>query len=72
MTDQDARLATRQALRRWLWGHSGRISGLVLGLLAAAFLVLLGVAGYAPAYGLLVLVVVGMLLIVLGGKVSRR
>jgi hypothetical protein len=72
VTDQEARLATRRAMRRWLWDHSGRISGIALGLFAAAFLVLLGLAGYSPAYGLLVVIVVGLLLVILGGKVSKR
>lgn len=58
--------------RQWLWDHIGRLSGLVLGALAFAFLCLLAALGWAPAYGLVVIVVVGVLMIVVGGRIRGR
>ena len=51
-----------------LWDHIGRISGVVLGLAVAAFLVVLAVAGDPQALGIIVVVVVGVALIYLGGR----
>lgn len=51
----------------WLAGHIGRLAGGVLGLAAIAFLAFLAVLGYAPALGVLVVVVAGVLMISLGG-----
>jgi len=59
-----------------LWDHIGVISGVVLGLLFFAFLVVLAAAGYTPAFGLIVVIVIGVALVALGGRVhgarSRR
>ena len=55
--------------RHWLWDRSGRISGIVLGLLSCAFLGLLAAAGWAPATGLLVVIAAGVALIAIGGRV---
>ena len=55
--------------RRWLWDHSGRISGIMLGLLACAFLGFLAAAGYTPAIGLLIVIAAGVALIAIGGRV---
>jgi hypothetical protein len=52
----------------WLYDHIGRLSGIVLGLIAVAFLAFLASVGYEPALGLLVVVIVGIVLIILGGK----
>ncbi len=51
-----------------LWDHIGRISGVVLGLAVFAFLVVLAVAGDPQALGIIVVVVAGILLIYLGGR----
>lgn len=58
--------ATRVPFR--LWDHIGRISGVVLGLAVFAFLVVLAVAGDPQALGIIVVVVAGVLLIYLGGR----
>lgn len=55
---------------RWLWDHIGRISGILLGLVAFAFLVVLAAVGWPPAYGLLVLAVVGVAMIAVGGRIK--
>ena len=55
--------------RPWrLWDHIGVISGVVLGLMVLGFLVLLAALGDPYAFGLLVVVVVGVALIFFGGK----
>lgn len=51
-----------------LWDHIGRISGVVLGLLLFALLVLLAVAGDPAALAIIVVVLVGIGLIYLGGR----
>jgi len=54
--------------RQWLWDHIGRLSGAVLGLLALAGLIFLAAIGFKPALGLIAVVLIGLLLIVVGGK----
>lgn len=58
--------------RQWLWDHIGRLSGLFLGACAFAFICLLAALGWAPAYGLVVIVVVGVLMIAVGGRIRGR
>lgn len=58
--------------RRWLWDHIGRISGIVLGLFLAAVLGLLMAAGYSAAGFLLLLVLGGMVMIAVGGRIHGR
>lgn len=48
--------------------HIGVISGLFLGFIAFAFVVLLAIKGFEPAITLLVVLVVGVLLIALGAR----
>ena len=48
--------------------HIGVISGLVLGFIALAFVVLLAIKGFEPAITLLVVLVVGILLISVGAR----
>jgi hypothetical protein len=55
----------------WLWAHIGRISGLVLGLLALAFLTLLAVVGFRAADGILIFVIAMVVMIVIGGRLHR-
>jgi len=52
----------------WLWEHIGRLSGLVLGMFAFAFVAFLAVIGFRPALFLLVLVVSGVAMIAIGGR----
>ena len=58
----------------WLAGHIWRLAGAVLGLAALAGIVILALAeqhqypGYSAAVGVIVVVVVGFVLIVLGGR----
>ncbi|MDA8289522.1 MAG: hypothetical protein M0014_13955 [Actinomycetota bacterium] len=58
--------------RRWVWDHIGRISGIVLGLLLTAVLCLLMAAGYSAAGFLLLLVLGGMVMIAVGGRIHGR
>jgi hypothetical protein len=51
-----------------LWDHIGVISGVILGLMVFAFLIVLAVAGDPDALSLIVVVVVGVALIFFGGK----
>ncbi|MGB9112763.1 MAG: hypothetical protein WCF24_08570 [Acidimicrobiales bacterium] len=55
--------------RRWLWDHAGRLGGIVLGLFAVAFLAILAIAGYTPAALFIPVVLAGLVLIVLGGRI---
>ena len=52
--------------RSWLYNHIGRLSGLALGLVFVALLVVLAANGYAPATSLLVVAVAGFLMISIG------
>jgi hypothetical protein len=52
--------------RSWLYNHIGRLSGLVLGLIFVALLVVLAANGYAPATSLLVIAVAGFVMISVG------
>ena len=54
----------------WLWDHLGRIAGIALGLAAFALVVVLAAAGWPPAYGLIVLVVIGVAMIAVGGRIK--
>ena len=56
---------------RWLYDHLGRLAGAVLLMLAFAFVAFLAAIGFKPAYGLLVFLVVGMAMIVIGGRLHR-
>lgn len=51
-----------------LWDHIGVISGLLLGLVVFAFLVLLAILGDQAALAIVVVVVAGVALIGFGGK----
>lgn len=51
-----------------LWDHIGMISGAILGLLAFAVVLLLAIAGDPAAFGIIVVVVIGIALIYAGGK----
>ena len=57
--------------RSWLWNHIGRLAGFVVALIALGFVALLAVAGYAPAIGLLVFIIVVLVMIVVGGRIHR-
>jgi len=56
--------------RGWLWDHIGRLSGIVLGVVAFALLVLLAALGWPPAFGLVVVIVIGLVMIVVGGRIK--
>ena len=53
----------------WLWDHAGRLSGIALGLLALAALVFLAAIGFRPALFLVVLLVAGVVIIAVGGRI---
>lgn len=63
---------------RWrLWDHIGVISGVFLGLVALGILLVIAAAGDPGAFGILVVIVVGVGLIYFGGQLhgsrsSRR
>lgn len=63
---------TTTSRRQWLWDHIGRLTGLFLGLCAFAFIVLLASLGWTPAYALVVVVLIGMALIIVGGRMRGR
>jgi hypothetical protein len=52
--------------------HVGMISGAVLGTVLFAFLVLLALAGSPGAFVLLVVIVVGVAMVALGGRLRAR
>jgi len=54
---------------QWLWDHAGRIAGLGLGALAFAAMVFLAAIGFRPALFLVVLLVVGIAIIAVGGRI---
>ena len=56
----------RASERSWLYNHIGRLSGLALGLIFIALLVVLAANGYAPATSLLVIAVAGFVMISVG------
>lgn len=65
VTDEQPLVSRRQ----WLWDHAGRLGGIVLGLFAVAFLAILAIAGYTPAALFIPVVLAGLVLIVLGGRI---
>lgn len=54
--------------KRWLWEHAGRLAGVALGLLAIAFLALLAIVGYTPAVLFIPVLIAGLVLIIVGGR----
>ncbi len=67
MSEQGAPPAEEEQEPWRLWDHIGVISGVTLGFLAFAVLVLLAVAGYPGAVTLIVVIVIGIALIYMGG-----
>ena len=55
--------------RQWLWEHAGRLAGIVLGMLAVAFLAILAIAGYTAAALFIPVLVAGIVLIIVGGRI---
>lgn len=68
MSDRGRPATRRRDPRRPLRDRIGVISGTVLGLIAAGFLVVVALAGGAGGTGVLVVVVVGVALIYFGGR----
>jgi hypothetical protein len=68
MTVNSAETERVDTERGWLWNHIGRLAGLLLFLVAMAFLGLLASVGYKPAEGLLAFVIVVFAMIALGGR----
>ncbi len=58
-----------RALLRLLWDHAGRIAAIFLGIVAALGLLFLAIIGSTPALVLLVVLVVGVAMIALGGRI---
>jgi hypothetical protein len=54
--------------RSWLWDHIGRLAGLLIAMVAIAFVSLLAFAGFLPAEGVLVFLVVVLIMIGVGGR----
>jgi hypothetical protein len=52
----------------WLYNHIGRLAGLFLGLLAFAWVAFLATIGYRPAFFLLMLILAGVAMIAIGGR----
>ncbi len=62
----------REPMLSWLWHHIGMISGLIISLLAIASVVFLAVAGFTDALVLLVIVVFGVAMIIVGGRIRSK
>jgi|GEM_PF-5464738 len=62
----------RDSLLSWLWHHIGVISGLIIAFLAVASVVFLAIAGFTDALVLLVIVVFGMAMIIVGGRIRSK
>ena len=58
--------------REWFINHIGRLAGVFLGAICFAFVVFLAAIGFKPAFGIIVVVVVGVVLISLGGRLHGR
>jgi hypothetical protein len=58
-----------RAVLRLLWDHAGRIAAFFLGAVFLLALLFLAVIGSTPALVLLVVVVVGVAMIALGGRI---
>ena len=58
-----------RGLLRLFWDHAGRISAALIGAVAFIGLLFLAAIGFTPALVLVIVVVVGFVLIVLGGRV---
>lgn len=56
----------------WLYDHIGRISGVVLGLIAFGFVAFLAAIGSKPALGLVIVLVVGVAMIAIGGRMRAE
>jgi 4-hydroxybenzoate polyprenyltransferase len=60
--------APRTREQSWLWNHIGRLVGGLLLLIAIVFIALLAIAGFRPAEGLLVFLIVVFIMIAVGGR----
>jgi hypothetical protein len=69
VSDQDEAWDEQEPWR--LRDHIGVISGVVLGLIAVAVLSLIAAAGDPGAFGILVVVIIGVALIFFGGQLHK-
>ena len=53
----------------WLWDHAGRLAGAVLGSPAFGATVFVAAIGFKPALFLVVLLVAGIVIIAVGGRI---
>ncbi|HUY30000.1 MAG TPA: hypothetical protein VMV02_03280 [Acidimicrobiales bacterium] len=53
----------------WLWAHAGRLAGIALAVVAFAAMVFLAAIGFRPALFLVVLLVTGVAVIAVGGRI---
>ncbi|HVB04992.1 MAG TPA: hypothetical protein VNF07_01935 [Acidimicrobiales bacterium] len=67
-TPRERRIATREIAMVWLGDHVGRLVALTLGFTGLLAIAFLAAIGFRPALGALVVVVVGVALITLGGR----
>jgi hypothetical protein len=67
----DPRSPTMTPTKGWLWGHIGRISGIVLGVMALGVIVFLAAIGFSPAFGVLMFLLIGTALIFVGGRIKH-
>ena len=63
---------SRDSLGSWIWHHIGIILGLVIALLAVASVVFLTIAGFTDALVLLIIIVFGMAMIIMGGRIRSK
>lgn len=65
-----AQASGTRRLGRRIWDHIGMLTGIVIAGLAVGGTVFLAAIGFAPALFLLVLIVAGLVLLIVGGRIK--
>ncbi len=63
---------SRETLPSWLWHHIGMVLGIVITCLAVASVLFLAVAGFTAALVLLVVILFGVAMIIIGGRIRSK
>ncbi len=56
----------------WLWHHIGMILGIIISGLAVASVIFLAIAGFTDALVLLVIIIFGMAMVIVGGRIRGK
>lgn len=59
----------RPSLARLLWDHAGRLGAVLIALAVLAGLLFLAIIGYSAALALLIVLIIGLTLIIAGGRI---